>query len=160
MKIISACLCGINCKYDGGNNFMPYFLELLSAGEIIPVCPEQLGGLPTPRKPCELTGGTGQDVIAGNALAITRDGVDVTGQLIRGAQEALSIAINANAECAILKSRSPSCGGDVIYDGTFSGKLIKGDGITAAMLRQHGIKTYNEKEYLQKEGVCSNVESS
>jgi len=160
VKIVSACLCGINCKYNGGNNLNPYFLQLLSEGEIIPVCPEQLGGLPTPRTACELAGGTGKDIIEGHALAFNRDGIDVTDDLIRGAQETLSIAINAGVDGAILQSRSPSCGKGIIYDGTFTGKMIKGDGVTSAMLKQHGFPVWNEQEYLLEKGVCSSVESS
>ena len=160
MKLVSACLCGINCKYNGGNNLRPYFRELLSTGQIVPVCPEQLGGLTTPRIPCELTGGTGEDVLAGQARACTRKGVDVTDELIRGAQEALNIAITAGVKVAILQSRSPSCGKGFIYDGTFSGQMIKGDGVTSALLEQHGIQIWNEQEYLLKKGVSTGVESS
>lgn len=160
MIIVSACLCGINCKYDGGNNLIPFFLELLGNGELIPVCPEQLGGLPTPRNACELTGGTGLDVIEGHALACTRDGREVTGSLLNGARETLNIAINAGVDGAVLKSRSPSCGSGMIYDGTFTGKFINGDGVTSALLKQHGIKVWNEQEYLHEKGVCTSIESS
>lgn len=160
MKIVSACLCGVNCKYNGGNNLNPYFLDLMCDGELIPVCPEQLGGLPTPRTACELTGGTGLDVIEGHALAYTRDGTDVTEGLLKGAQETLSIAINASIEEAILQSRSPSCGNGTIYDGTFTKKLINGDGVTSALLKQHGIQVWNEQEYLREKGVMTSFESS
>ena len=108
MKLVSACLCGINCKYDGGNNLRPYFAELLAMGEVIPVCPEQLGGLTTPRSACEISGGTGLDVVQGNALVINRHGMNVTPNLIRGAEETLSIAIQAAVDGAILKRVRPS----------------------------------------------------
>jgi uncharacterized protein YbbK (DUF523 family) len=160
LKLVSACLCGINCKYNGGNNLSPYFLDLMGDGELIPVCPEQLGGLPTPRTACELAGGTGLDVIEGHALAYTRDGQDVTQGLLKGAQETLNIAINASIEEAILQSRSPSCGNGTIYDGTFTGKLINGDGVTSALLKQHGIHVWNEQEYLREKGVLTSFESS
>jgi len=160
LKIVSACLCGINCKYNGGNNLNPYFLDLMGEGELIPVCPEQLGGLPTPRAACELAGGSGLDVIKGHALAYTLDGMDVTSGLLRGAQETLSIAINASIEEAILQSRSPSCGNGIIYDGTFTRKLINGDGVTSALLKQHGIRVWNDQEYLREKGVCTDIESS
>jgi uncharacterized protein YbbK (DUF523 family) len=160
MKIISACLCGINCKYNGGNNFNPYFLEMLIHGEVIPMCPEQLGGLPTPRTACEIHGGTGADLLAGRAVALTRTGKDVTAAFLKGAQEVLNIAVQVDAKGAILKSRSPSCGVGMIYDGTFTGRMMSGDGVTAAMLKQHGIKVWNEQEYLREEGVCTNIESS
>lgn len=156
MKLISACLCGVNCKYNGGNNLNPYFLELLTDGELIPVCPEQLGGLPTPRSACEISGGTGEDVIAASALALNRNGLDVTGALLKGAEETLSLAIHANVDGAILKSGSPSCGSGAIYDGTFTHKMIEGDGVTAAMLKQHGILVWNEQEFLREKGVHQN----
>lgn len=160
MKIISACLCGINCKYDGSNNLNPYFLDLLARGNFIPVCPEQLGGLSTPRTPCEIAGGTGLDVITGKAFTYTSDGRDVTEAFLKGARETLSIVLNAGVEEAILKSRSPSCGSGIIYDGTFTGNVINGDGVTTALLKQHGIKVWNEQEYLREKGVCTIIESS
>ncbi len=160
MKIISACLCGVNCKYNGGNNLNPYFLDLLAMGELLPICPEQLGGLPTPRSACEISGGTGQDVAEKAALVINRNGIDVTPGFIRGAEETVRIAIRAGVDGAILKSGSPSCGTGNIYDGTFSRQMIKGDGVTAAMLKQHGIQVWNEQEYLREKGVCTSIESS
>lgn len=160
MKIVSACLCGINCKYDGSNNLHHYFLDLLIKGEVIPLCPEQLGGLPTPRAACEINGGTGLDLIEGRAVAITRHGVDISGSLIKGAQETLRIAVEVNVDEVILQSRSPSCGTGVIYDGTFSHRLINGDGVTAAMLKQHGFWVQNEQDYLRDKGVCIGIESS
>lgn len=156
MKLISACLCGINCKYNGGNNLNPYFLELLADGELIPVCPEQLGGLPTPRSASEISGGTGKDVIAASALVINRNGLDVTCPFLKGAEETLSLAIHASVDGAILKSGSPSCGSGSIYDGTFTHKMIEGDGVTAAMLKQHGIPVCNEQEFLRQKGVQQN----
>ncbi len=156
MKLISACLCGINCKYNGGNNLNPYFLELLADGELIPVCPEQLGGLPTPRSACEIRGGTGKDVIGASALVINRNGMNVTSALLKGAEETLNLAIHANVDGAILKSGSPSCGSGAIYDGTFTHKMIEGDGVTAAMLKHHGIPVLNEQEFLREKGVHQN----
>lgn len=160
MKIVSACLCGINCKYNGGNNLNPYFLDLLAKGEVIPICPEQMGGLPTPRNACELAGGTGMDLIEGRAMAFTRDGDEVSSALLRGAQETLRIALEGCLDEAILQSRSPSCGVGLIYDGTFAHRLIRGDGVTAAMLKQHGIQVWNEQNYLREKGVCTSIESS
>lgn len=160
MKLVSACLCGINCKYDGGNNLGPYFAELLAMGEVIPVCPEQLGGLTTPRSACEISGGTGLDVVQGNALVINRHGMNVTPNLIRGAEETLSIAIQAAVDGAILKRGSPSCGSGNIYDGTFTHKMIIGDGVTTAMLKRHGFQVWNEEEYLRDKGVWTSIESS
>ncbi len=159
MKLISACLCGVNCKYNGGNNLNPYFSELLADGELLPVCPEQLGGLPTPRSACEIAGGTGKDVITASALVINRNGLDVTCALMKGAEETLSLAIHANVDGAIMKSGSPSCGNGAIYDGTFTRKMIEGDGVTTAMLKQHGFQVWNEQEFLREKGVHQ-IESS
>jgi uncharacterized protein YbbK (DUF523 family) len=153
VKLISACLCGIKCKYNGKDNLSPYFWEQLKKGDLIPVCPEQLGGLPTPRSACELVGGTGKDVINKKAKVISSDGRDLTDFFLKGAQETLRIAVQTDVDGVILQSRSPSCGCGQIYDGTFSGKLIVGDGITAALLKQNGIKVWNDQDYLNEKGV-------
>jgi uncharacterized protein YbbK (DUF523 family) len=160
VKLISACLCGINCKYNGESNFIPYYWDLLRQGDFIPVCPEQLGGLPTPRSACEIVGGTGEDVINGHAQVLTADGRDLTEWFLRGAQETLRIAIQTGVEGVFLQSRSPSCGYGKIYDGTFTGKLVAGHGVTAALLKQHGIQVWNDQDYLYEKGVCTNIESS
>ena len=160
MKLISACLCGVNCKYNGGNNLHPYYLKLLRQGDFIPVCPEQLGGLPAPRSACEVVGGTGEDVINGHAQVRTRAGQDLTDVFLKGAQETLSIAIQTGIDGAILQSRSPSCGHGKIYDGTFTGKIINGDGVTTALLKKNGIKVWNDQDYLFEKGVCISIESS
>lgn len=148
MILISACLCGVNCKYSGGNNLHPEFLKLLKNGEVLPVCPEQLGGLTTPRSTSEITGGTGQDVLEGQAKVTNRE-TDLSSYFVKGAYETLHLAEQAGIKTAILQPRSPSCGCGKIYDGTFSGRLIEGDGVTAALLKQHGIKVWNADEYLQ-----------
>jgi uncharacterized protein YbbK (DUF523 family) len=153
MKLVSACLCGINCKYNAKNNLNLYFVELMQEGNVIPVCPEQLGGLSTPRKPAEINGGSGQEVLAGNARVINNDGVDITANYIKGAYETLKIAQMADVDIAILRSRSPSCGSGYIYDGSFSYKLRKADGVTAALLKENGIKVIDEDEYIEK-GEC------
>ena len=115
MKImVSACLLGENCKYNGGNNRDPELLRLLSGHEVVPVCPEVLGGLPTPRIPAEIVNGT----------VINRDGASVDDAFRRGAQRALEIALREKPNLIVLQSRSPSCGVKEIYDGTFSGKRI------------------------------------
>jgi uncharacterized protein YbbK (DUF523 family) len=160
VKLISACLCGINCKYNGGNNLNPYYWELLRQGDFIPICPEELGGLPTPRSACEVVGGTGDDVINGQAQVISRDGQDLTDVFIKGAQETLRVAIQNGVDGAILQSRSPSCGYGKIYDGTFTGKLIDGDGVTTALLKKNDIKVWNDQDYLGEKGVCISIESS
>lgn len=149
IKLVSACLCGVNCKYNGKNNLNPVFLELLKMGRLLPVCPEQLGGLPTPRPATEIAGGTGKDIIEGRARVISEEGKDVTSYFLKGAQETLQIALQAEVTGAILQRRSPSCGVDKIYDGTFSQRLINGDGVTAALLKKHGIKVYNDQDFLK-----------
>ncbi|UCC91599.1 MAG: DUF523 domain-containing protein [Candidatus Aenigmatarchaeota archaeon] len=146
MKIVSACLIGVNCRYDGRNKFNSKVSEMFKKGVLVPVCPEQLGGLPTPREPNEITGGTGSDVLEGKAKVLTKSGKDVTENFLAGAKQALQMAESSGAKEAILKSDSPSCGFGEIYDGTFSGRLVKGDGVTTALLRKNGISIKTEKD--------------
>ena len=136
--LVSACLLGICCRYDGRGNPDDAVLSLLNRDDItlIPVCPEQLGGMSTPRIPSERRDGR----------VVNRAGEDVTSQFIRGAEEALRIAKLYGCQVAVLKERSPSCGCGRIYDGTFSGKLTDGDGVTAELLRREGIKVYGESQ--------------
>ena len=135
MKIlVSACLLGHNCKYNGGNNYSAAIESFCKGHEVIPVCPEQLGGLPTPRTPSERL----EDKV------ITADGQDVTRAFFNGAQAALKIAMENHAELAILQSRSPSCGSGRIYDGSFSGAQRDGWGVTAELLREDGILIFGE----------------
>jgi uncharacterized protein YbbK (DUF523 family) len=110
------------------------------------VCPEVDGGLGTPRPPAEILGGDGGDVLAGRARVITADGRDVTAAYLSGARRALETARRVGAERAILKSRSPSCGSDSIYDGSFAGRTRAGEGVTAALLRANGIQVSTEEE--------------
>lgn len=125
-------------------------IDLVKQGKAIPVCPEQLGGLKTPRIPQEIQNRTGKDVLDGKCKVVNKNGKDVTKQFIKGAEETLKIAKLVNAKEFIAKSKSPSCGCGLTYDGTFSGKLIKGDGVTVALLRKNGIKIINEKEYQKR----------
>lgn len=135
MKLLaSACLLGINCKYNGKNNKNNKILELLKDHDLIPVCPEILGGLPIPRIPSEIQ----------NNKVITKDGRDVTKEYQKGAEETLKIAKLYDCEIAILKEKSPSCGCGKIYDGTFTTNLISGDGITARLLKENNIKIIGE----------------
>lgn len=145
MIIVSACLAGMNCKYDGGNNSDPRVRELVARGLAIPVCPEQLGGDPTPRDPVELNGCSGEDVINGSGSPRSSAGVEKKESFIKGAREVLNLAKMVGARFAILKERSPSCGSTIIYDGTFTGQKRHGRGVTAALLEQNGIEVFSEE---------------
>ena len=134
--LVSACLLGVNCRYNAVPVACPGVLALMEKHTLIPVCPEQLGGLTTPRAPSERrAGGVYMDT-----------GADVTACYARGAAEALRIARLYGCKCAILKEHSPSCGSGVIYDGSFTGKLVPGDGVTAELLKEHGITVLGETE--------------
>ena len=146
MIIVSACLAGIDCKYNGGNNLNMQVADLVSKGLAIPVCPEQLGGCPTPRPVTEIAGGTGADVLDGKRNVMRKNGEAVTDRFIKGAEEVLKIARMTGATKAILKSKSPSCGCKEVYDGTFSGKLIGGNGVAAELLMRNGIEVVTEKD--------------
>ncbi len=140
--IVSACLAGVRCRYDGEARTNARIAGLVQAGLALPLCPEQLGGLPTPRPPAEIQGGDGHDVLAGKARVINVQGEDVTDAYIRGAQETLHLARLFGATEAILKGRSPSCGRDLIYDGTFQRRLRPGRGVTAACLQEAGVNLH------------------
>ncbi len=145
MKIVvSSCLLGNNCKYNGKNNYCLELVEFLKNEQVIGVCPEQLGGLPTPRMPSEIK----------NKSVIRQDGKDVSVEFIQGAKKALDIAMKNGCKIAILKKKSPSCGFGEIYDGTFTSTVIKENGVTADLLYKNGIVVLNEenyKEFLKKE---------
>lgn len=147
MILVSACLCGVNCKYNGGNNLDTRVLKLLKEGKAIPICPEQLGGQSTPRAPHEIVNGTGADILGGKCKVLGPDGEDdVTDEFLKGAYETLKIAQECEVKVAILKARSPSCGHGIIYDGTFSGSKIPGNGVTAELLERYGIKIFTEDD--------------
>lgn len=148
--IISSCLIGLNTRYDGGNNYSPIFLNLVKEGKAIPFCPEQAGGLSTPRLPAEIYAGDGQDVICGKAKVMLKNGMDVTDNFLKGAREALKFARLIGVKKAILKSKSPSCGCEKIYDGGFCGKLRDGMGVTAAYLSANGIEVIDSEEFAEK----------
>lgn len=147
MIIVSACLCGVNSRYDGKNNLNHKVLKLLEDGKAILVCPEQLGGFSTPRPPHEIKDGTGADVLSGNSKVMSNDNFDGTKRFIRGAEETLKIAKSIGAKYAILKSKSPSCGKGIIYDGSFSGVKIPGNGVAAELLQRNNIEVFTEEEF-------------
>ena len=134
--LISACLTGVNCKYDGGNNALPEAaLRVLSEKyRLVPVCPEMLGGLSSPRSPCERVDGR----------ILNREGEDVTEAFHRGAEAALRLARETGCRKALLKAKSPSCGSGAIYDGSFSHRVIPGDGAAAERLRAAGLALFDE----------------
>ena len=143
MKImVSACLLGINCKYNGGNNRNEALLRRLDGHEVIPVCPEEAGGLPTPRTPAEIVNGT----------VINREGQNVDAAFRAGADAVLEIAKQERPELLILQSRSPSCGVREIYDGSFSGKLIPGQGVFAGLACKAGFAVKDAEDFL-REGI-------
>ena len=144
MKImVSACLLGENCKYSGGNNRNDRLLDFLQEHDVIPVCPEVLGGLPVPRTPAEIVDGT----------VMNRDGISVNEEFRFGAKKALAIAVREQPELIILQSRSPSCGVREIYDGTFTGRLIPGEGVFASMARKAGFTVLDTEEIFSGPGA-------
>lgn len=144
MKImVSACLLGENCKYNGGNNRNPELIQALSGHAVIPVCPEMMGGLPTPRTPAEITRGT----------VMNREGVSVDEAFRLGARKALVLAERERPDMIILQPRSPSCGVNAIYDGTFSGRLIPGRGVFADLAIQAGFHVLDVDEALKQGAI-------
>lgn len=137
--LISACLCGQNCRYDGGSFDYPALRRLVDEGIAIPFCPECAGGLPTPRTPCEIVRAPD-----GTHTVISRTGVDCTTEYYRGAELALGLCREHGLVGAILKDGSPSCGVTRIYDGTHTGHCIAGQGVTAALLDENGVALYTE----------------
>lgn len=140
MLLVSACLCGIKCRYDGGSNEISIITNLVKQGKAIPVCPEVLGGLPIPRTPAEIISDQN-----GSKNVVNKSGIDLTKEFTLGAEKALEIAEAANAKIAILKAKSPSCGCGLIYDGSFTGRKIPGNGLTAELLLKNNIKVYTEE---------------
>lgn len=146
LLLVSACLVGIPCQYNGDSCPHDQIQDLATQGGVLPFCPEVGGGLPTPRPPAEIQGGDGDDVLEGRARVVNIEGKDVTAEFLAGAQKALQIARRWHIQEAILKARSPSCGAGQIYDGSFSGRLVEGDGVTAALLKREGIIIKNEEQ--------------
>ena len=139
MKVmVSACLLGENCKYNGGSNLNPELLRLLAGHTVIPVCPEVLGGLPVPRIPAEIV----------NGAVVNREGISVDDAFRRGAEKALELAAAERPDLVILQSRSPSCGTRQVYDGTFSGTLVRGKGVFAEMVANAGFRVMDAEEVL------------
>ncbi|WP_300328125.1 DUF523 domain-containing protein [Fusobacterium sp.] len=142
---VSSCLCGINCKYNGKNNLEPIFLQLLNEGKLVPICPEQLGGLKTPRVPAEI-----QEDENKKRKVINKDGIDVTSEYSLGAERTLEILKALDIKKVIFRRRSPSCGCGEIYDGSFTGTIVNGNGITSELLLKNGIEVITDEEYIKK----------
>ena len=138
--LVSACLAGIPCRYDGKSRGREEIIALVKAGRARTFCPEVLGGLKIPRAPSEIVGGDGGDVLDGKAKVMSRDGEDLTTEFIGGANAVLDLCRKSGTNEVLLKSKSPSCGVGKVHDGTFSGTLRMGDGVTAALLKRNGIK--------------------
>ena len=134
--LVSACLLGNNCRYDGKSVPCRQVMDLAQKHRLFPVCPEQMGGLPTPRLPSEIV----------NGKVLRSDGVSVDGEYRRGAEAALKTVLDNGITLAIMKSASPSCGNGRIHNGRFDGGMTDGDGITTALLREYGITVINETE--------------
>lgn len=149
MIVVSACLAGFDVKYNGSNNTNQQLKNLFEQKKVIPVCPEVLGGLSTPREPAEIVGGDGDDVLDGKAKVLTKSGMEVTDEFIKGAEETLRIAKDLGATAIILKERSPSCGSSMIYAGDFNGNKRFGNGVTAALLKRNGIEVFSEENFLE-----------
>ena len=146
--LVSACLLGCACRYDGGSKPCAAVRALAARHTLIPVCPEIYGGLPTPRTPCEIVGDR----------VLSKDGADRTDAYRRGASEALRLAGALGCRAALLKTRSPACGSGEVYDGSFSGTLTAGDGVAAAALRAAGIAVFGEDRLPDLENWLKTVE--
>ena len=150
--VISACLGGIACRYDGNDNLVSKIEELLQQEDTVLICPEVLGGLPTPRPSAEIIGGNGDDVLDGKAKVMTKDGEDVTEAFVSGAYKALEQIKNLHPEYIILKERSPSCGSSTIYTGEFNGNKQTGFGVTTALFKRQGFTVISEEDF-EKKGI-------
>ncbi|WP_028402085.1 DUF523 domain-containing protein [Ectobacillus panaciterrae] len=148
MIAVSSCLAGIRCRYNGTHSLVEKIEELVKQNKAVLICPEVLGGFPTPRESAEIIGGSGADVLDGSAKVIDKSGRDVTKLYVQGAYKALEIIKEVNASYVVLKENSPSCGSSMIYNGTFSSSKIPGEGVTAALLRREGIQVISENELL------------
>ncbi len=145
--MVSSCLAGIPCRYDGGHKENRALKKMVESQVAIPLCPEMLGGLPAPRNPAEIVGGDGKDVWSGTAKVMDNSGTDVTEIYKEGARKTLEQLRELGVEQVILKEKSPSCGACQIYDGTFSGELKEGVGVTAAYLQLNGMQVVSDEQF-------------
>ena len=159
--LVSRCLLGHKVRYDGGAHG-PFDLlqRWQDEGRVVPLCPEVAGGLATPRPPAEIPGGQGSQVLEGARPVLTDGGVDVTAQFVAGAEIALQLVQQHGLRVAVLKARSPSCGNTHNYDGSFSGTLIAGEGVTAALLRRAGVMVFNESQLAEAAAELARLEQA
>lgn len=139
-------MAGWACRFDGRAKTADDVVEAVGAGEAVPVCPEMVGGLGSPRRPAEIVGGDGEDVLDGRARVVDDQGHDVTEEVLAGAHRALAVAQAEGVTEAVLKDGSPSCGSREVYDGSFTGTRRSGEGVTAALLRRHGVTVVSEHD--------------
>lgn len=146
MILVSACLAGLDVRYDGGNCLNHKIQKMVEHGEAVTICPEVIGGLTTPREPAEIINGNGFNVLNGSAKVVNKVGEDVTEFFLKGAYETLKKAQEVKATMVVLKENSPSCGSKMIYNGKFVGQKIDGIGVTAALLKENGFSIISEEE--------------
>lgn len=159
--LISRCLLGHAVRYDGGASGPFDQLTMWQAeGRVVAICPEVAGGLPTPRPAAEIAGGQGVDVWEGRAQVLTAEGEDFSAAFLDGARQVLALVQRHNIRIAVLKANSPSCGNLLTYDGTFSGVKVHGEGVTAALLRRHGVQVFSELELPEAAQALANIRST
>jgi uncharacterized protein YbbK (DUF523 family) len=148
--LVSRCLLGHRVRYDAGaSGPFEQLQQWVDEGRVVPLCPEVAGGLPTPRAAAEIPGGQGAQVLDGQAAVMTTEGEDVSAQFLTGAYQALELVREHSIRIAVLKANSPSCGNLLTYDGTFGGVKVPGEGVTAALLKRHGVRVFSELELVE-----------
>ncbi|MDN3019504.1 DUF523 domain-containing protein [Paenibacillus sp. BSR1-1] len=149
MILVSSCLAGLEVRYNGTHSLNKNISKLVEDNKAITICPELLGGFPTPREPAEIVGGNGEDVLDVKAKVVDKLGKDVTQLYLKGAYATLEKAKEINATIVVLKENSPSCGSSMIYNGEFIGKKIAGMGVTSALLKRNGLKVISEEQFAE-----------
>lgn len=158
--LVSACLLGHSVRYDGGaHGPFAQLQQWQQQGRLLVLCPEMAGGLPTPRAPAEIAGGQGAQVLDGQIALFDALGVDVSLAFIAGARQAEQLVREHDIQIAVLKARSPSCGNQQAYDGSFRGQLVAGEGVTAAALRRLGVRVFNEQQLLEAQALLVALEA-
>lgn len=150
MIMVSACLLGQKCKYNGDSNENGLLKKYQDADRFLEICPELFAGLSIPRPPAEIQNGSGADVIAGRAFVKDKEGADRTAAFVQGAEGVLELVRKHSVKIAIMKENSPSCGSHYIYDGSFTGRKISGQGVTASLLGEAGVTVYSEEDITEE----------